>query len=203
MSVLGCLARPTDPLALHYRHLGASIARRIGNGWSVEDTVLDRARGYTCSMNDSITGGRHCALGGTEYDFYVTSTLASQAPAAVGRALGIGLASYLNAQDRRGVAPAFPRDSVSICSVGDGSVNNAMYLSALNFADYAQHRGFKCPAVFVVSNNDICISLRGYSWLETFLKKQVMPVITTDGRNVFDVWTGSARALSTGNVIEG
>lgn len=196
--MLGCVARPTDPMALHYRHLGTSIARRLCSGISLRDIVLDRARGYTCSMNDSITGGRHCALGGTRFDFYVTSTLASQAPAAVGRGLGIGLASFLHAQNPEKVVAAFPKDAVSICSVGDGSVNNGMYLSALNFAEYAQHRGFKCPVLFVVSNNDICISLRGYSWLQKFVKKQSMPVVSTDGRDVFDVWSDTTHALDLG-----
>ena len=88
-------------------------------------------------------------------NFVVTSTLASQAPPAVGRALGIPLAHSLN-----GECP-FPRDSLSYVSVGDGSVNNAHFLAATNLAQYAQHRRMKCPTLFCVTDNDLCISLRG------------------------------------------
>lgn len=45
---------------------------------------------------------------------------------------------------------------VSFVSVGDGSVNNAHFLSAVNLAEYAMHRSFKCPVVFVVTDNDVC-----------------------------------------------
>jgi len=107
--------------------------------------MLDRARGHVVSTRDPVTGGHHCAIGGGPFDFLVTSTLASQAPPAVGRALGVGLAHSLR------VPSVFPRDSVSFVSVGDGSVNHSHYLSALNLADYTNFRGFKCPIVFAVS----------------------------------------------------
>lgn len=105
------------------------------------------------SSLDPVTGGRHCCLGGSEYDFVVTSTLASQAPPAVGRALGSQLAAHIN------VPSPFPSDSVSYVSVGDGSVNNAHFLSATNLADYVKYRSFRCPVVFGISDNNICISL--------------------------------------------
>lgn len=49
--------------------------------------LLDRARGYAVAFSDPVTNGAHCALGGGDYDFLVTSTLASQATPAVGRAM--------------------------------------------------------------------------------------------------------------------
>ena len=48
---------------------------------------------------------------------------------------------------------------MSYVSVGDGSVNNAHFLAALNLAEYATHRNFYCPTVFGVSDNNISISL--------------------------------------------
>jgi hypothetical protein len=80
--------RPTDAKALHYRHLSNSIIRGIMSGKTIESIAQDRARGYVCSTLDPITGGKHCSVGGSKYDFLITSTLASQAPPAVGRALG-------------------------------------------------------------------------------------------------------------------
>ena len=54
------------------------------------------------------------------------------------------LAHLLGAKDDS----PFPSDFVSYVSTGDGSVNNAHFLSALNLAEYTRHRGFKCPVVF-------------------------------------------------------
>ena len=104
-----------------------------------ESVILDRARGYTCSTLDPVTGGKHCAIGGLPTDFIVTSTLASQAPPAVGRALGISLAQQLLVPDQI----VFPADALSYVSVGDGSVNNAHFLASLNLAEYAKNRGIK------------------------------------------------------------
>lgn len=77
---VGCHLRETDPSALHYRHVATAIYRQLRAGKSYDQVALDRARGYTCSHLDPVTSGRHCAIGGSAYDFYVTSTLASQAP---------------------------------------------------------------------------------------------------------------------------
>lgn len=97
--------------------------------------MLDRARGHVVSTRDPVGGGVHCSLGGLASDFIVTSTLASQAPPAVGRAIAGGLANFL------GVETPFPKDFVSYVSVGDGSVNNAHFLTAVNLADYTAFRG--------------------------------------------------------------
>lgn len=124
----------TDASALHYRHVATSITRQLLSGRSMDDVLLDRARGFTCSVFDPVTGGKHCAIGGTAYDFLVTSTLASQAPPALGRALGIPLSYHL------GVHSKFPKNAISYVSIGDGSANNAHFLAALNLAEYSQHR---------------------------------------------------------------
>ena len=54
---------------------------------ALEQLLLERARGFVVSLRDGVTGGVHCSLGGGPRDFLVTSTLASQAPPALGRAL--------------------------------------------------------------------------------------------------------------------
>ncbi|GAB5358588.1 hypothetical protein AAMO2058_000471300 [Amorphochlora amoebiformis] len=169
-------------MALHYRHVAVAIARQLKAGRLIEDVIKDRARGYTTSTADPVTGGRHCAIGGGESDFIVTSTLASQCPPAVGRALGISLSHVLQPDSAR-----FPKDAISFVSVGDGSVNNAHFLSAVNMAEYARARKFKCPILFGVSDNDICISLHGFGWLGQFLQRLHMPVFEAVGLNVLDV----------------
>ena len=64
---LGAVAaalRPTDAVALHYRHLSTQLVRQLLGGADVDAVLLDRARGYCVSVNDPVTGGGHCALGG-------------------------------------------------------------------------------------------------------------------------------------------
>ena len=80
---------------MHYRHVATSVARQLLKGESISNIALARARGYTCSSLDPITGGKHCAIGGSTYDYIVTSTLASQATPAVGRALAVALSNIL------------------------------------------------------------------------------------------------------------
>ena len=135
LSTVGLSLAPTDASALHYRHVGTAVMRQLLAGKTIEEIALDRARGYTVSTLDPVTGGRHCAIGGSTYDFLVTSTLSSQCCPAVGRAQGIALAHALKAPS------PFPKDAVSYVSLGDGSANNGHFLSALNLAEYsAFHR---------------------------------------------------------------
>lgn len=153
--------RPTDSSALHYRHVATSVTRQLVSGKTVFDIALSRARGYVCSSLDPVTGGKHCAIGGSAYDFLVTSTLASQAPPAVGRALSIPLSNRLlpSAEQHGHVhgvrkKKMFPADAISYVSFGEGSVNNAHFLSALNLAKYSQHRGVKVRARATASTAD-------------------------------------------------
>ena len=46
-----------DAIALHYRHLSVSILRQLRLGRSLEEIVLDRARGHVISKLDPVTGG--------------------------------------------------------------------------------------------------------------------------------------------------
>ena len=111
LSTVALALRPTDPMALHYRHLGTLIARQLQRGVGMKSLLLDRARGYTTSASDPVTGGVHCSLGADpKHDFLVTSTLASQGPQAVGRALAI---EHLRSEK-------WPSDAISFVSCGDG-----------------------------------------------------------------------------------
>jgi hypothetical protein len=146
LSAIGLNFKESDASALHYRHVSLSILRQLRQGRTTAEIILDRARGFTCSTLDPVTGGKHCAIGGTPYDYIVTSTLASQACPAVGRALSIPLSNALrNATEQKGGSGAssipikFPKDSISIVSVGEGSTNNAHFLSALNLAEYSAY----------------------------------------------------------------
>ena len=144
LSAVGLALRPDDGVALHYRHLAVQLARQLTTGRSIEEVLLDRARGFTCSARDPVTGGVHCSLGGGPHDFIVTSTLASQAPQAVGRALAAPLVERaLRGGETGGGGKRAGGRAVQLVSCGDGSVNNGHMLSALNQAQYSHHRGFK------------------------------------------------------------
>jgi 2-oxoisovalerate dehydrogenase E1 component len=106
MACAGVLLRDTDATALHYRHLATQVARALRTK-TMDEVLLDRARGHVVSMMDPVGGGVHCSLGGGDYDFVVTSTLASQGPPAVGRAMGAALARHLK------VDTPFPQGFVS------------------------------------------------------------------------------------------
>lgn len=188
---VGLALRDTDAAALHYRHLSTSVLRGLKAGKSMEQVLSDRARGFCVSTLDPVGGGHHCLLGGGPADFPVTSTLASQAPPAVGRAAGLRLAQHLKVE-----RPLLAGDAVSYVSVGDGSVNNAHFLSAVNLSEYMQHRGFQCPVVFGISDNGICISLRGHGWLDRFLQQRLgMPVFRADGNSLAEVYVAARDAI--------
>mmetsp|Transcript_71883 Transcript_71883/g.191749 ORF Transcript_71883/g.191749 Transcript_71883/m.191749 type:complete len:733 (-) Transcript_71883:39-2237(-) len=190
LGIVAMALRDSDCAALHYRHVATSLARSLRAGVPLEQLMMDRARGFTVSSLDPLTGGNHCCIGGPN-DPLVTSTLASQAPPAVGRALGSKLAHMLP-----NVAPTYPKDMVSYVSVGDGSVNNAHFLAAVNLSEYAQHKKFKCPVVFGISCNDLCISLKLDGWTDKFLHQRLgMPVFLCDGKSTAEVFTATRDAV--------
>lgn len=190
LAPLGLILRETDSLALHYRHLSVQIARQLKSGKDMESILLDRARCHVVSASDPVTGGAHCSIRGGPYDFLVTSTLSSQASPAVGRALGNGLAHHLQ------IESIFPKDFVSFVSVGDGSVNHAHFLAAVNMAEYAAFRNFKVPVLFGITDNHFSISLRGYGWLQNgFVRKFQMPVYDSRGSDLLDVYEKSTSAI--------
>jgi 2-oxoisovalerate dehydrogenase E1 component len=129
--------RPEDATALHYRHTGMSIARQMAEHPErpMEDILLARARGYTVSKHDPVTGGVHCSIGDGPNEYLVTSTLSSQCPAAVGRALGYSLLQ----PKQKGESP------ISYTTIGDGSLHNHHFLSSLTLARHAKHMKVKCP----------------------------------------------------------
>lgn len=191
MGGVGLALRTEDMTALHYRHLSTQLVRQIRNGDSMEQILLDRARAHTVSAQDPVTGGNHCSLGAGIQDFLVTSTLASQCPPAVGRALGLGLINHLDLGDHCPI----PSDAISYVSLGDGSINNAHFLTAKNLAEYSDHRKFPCPVLFGITDNQKCISLPGHRYLESFQSSFSTPVHIVDGTDLSDI-TETTRKVS-------
>lgn len=192
-----------DAIALHYRHLSVSILRQLRLGRRLEDIMLDRARGHVVSKLDPVTGGVHCAIGSAKDesannsgggDYVVTSTLASQCPPAVGRALGFSAAdAILDSGGRGGSKP------VSFVTIGDGSVHNAHFLSAFNLARHAKFRKKKCPVVFGVSDNGLSISYPtdGYAdYLFSNSDRDGIPIFKANGCDMADVYDKTLQATN-------
>jgi TPP-dependent pyruvate/acetoin dehydrogenase alpha subunit/pyruvate/2-oxoglutarate/acetoin dehydrogenase E1 component len=189
-----------DSTALHYRHTGMSIARQLSSTTtadkSLDDLLLGRARAYTVSRNDPVTGGVHCSIGDGPNEYLVTSTLASQCPAAVGRALGYALlrpppeSSWKwksnNNNDEK---------PISFVTIGDGSVHNHHFLSSVTLARHAKHLKVKCPVVFGISNNGLSISYDTKNYIDTvFHNDPLLPVFQADGQDMMAVYDQTKQA---------
>jgi hypothetical protein len=125
-------------------------------------------------MFPSIFHKVHCAIGSAKFtnndeqdrkhviigsgDYVVTSTLASQCPPAVGRALGFSMVEALRSCDDDDDSDRNTTRPISFVTIGDGSVHNAHFLSAFNLTRHARFRRKKCPVVFGVSDNGLSIS---------------------------------------------
>lgn len=211
LSPVGVLLNDHDSSALHYRHTAISLARQLktlsatatDSDDAIWELLLGRARGYTASKEDPVTGGVHCCIGGGHNEFVVTSTLASQCPSAVGRALGYSLARQLattvdgqnNLQEGRRQRP------VSFVTIGDGSLHNHHFLSSWTLAKHARHKHTKCPVVFGISDNGFSISYRTQGFVEAFFRScdetdDLCPVFrVANASDMLEVYTVTQKAL--------
>ena len=126
-----------------------------------------------------------------------SSTLASQCPPAVGRALGFSIADKLFNND----TPNSTKQ-ISFVTIGDGSVHNAHFLSAFNLAKHARYRRKKCPVVFGISDNGLSISYNtgGYAKHWAISNSQSpfvpdgIPLFKANGSDMIDVYDKTAQA---------
>mmetsp|Transcript_26611 Transcript_26611/g.38558 ORF Transcript_26611/g.38558 Transcript_26611/m.38558 type:complete len:709 (-) Transcript_26611:1093-3219(-) len=216
LSSIGCTLQNHDSVALHYRHVGVNICRQLHSyEEEIEKILLDRARSFVVSKFDPVTGGVHCAIGcgpGTSNDrknlnrdYVVTSTLASQCPPALGRALGFNLLETLCLGQNQRLQEQ-EQKPISYVSIGDGSTHNSHFLSSLNLAKHAKHRNVKCPIVFGISDNGLSISYKtdGYVTKSLFPKAEKektplssnVPIYHADGNNMFDIYDKTKQAIN-------
>ena len=79
----------------------------------------------------------------------------------------------------------WPSDAISVVTCGDGSINNSEWLSAVNAAEYIQHRRRACPVLFAITDNGVSISLKGHGWTEKWARHRLgMPLFRADGSNL-------------------
>eukprot|EP00981_Chlorochromonas_danica_P010016 scaffold2924_cov165-Ochromonas_danica.AAC.3 len=181
-----------DVVALHYRHVANSVVRQLRSDASTATIALNRARGFACSIHDPVTSGRHCSIGGNfKNEFIVTSTLSSQCTPALGRAIAIPYSQHL-----LGSNAAFASDAISYVSIGDGSASNAHFLSALNMSKYCLHNRLKCPLLFVITDNNLSISLRNQGYTKSFVEQlEGLEKETANGRDFLDIYGKAGRLV--------
>lgn len=143
--------RPTDPALLHYRS-GAFYLARSGQ-LDRADGVRDILLGVAASADEPMSGGRHKVFGHPDLNIIPqTSTIASHVPRAFGVALAIERARKVAVPSR------WPDDAITVCSLGDASVNHSTAIGGLNAVSYAAFQGIPVPLLFVCEDNGIGIS---------------------------------------------
>ena len=181
--------RPTDPALLHYRS-GAFYCARAGQVDNT-DPIRDVLRGLVASAEEPIAGGRHKVFGHPDLQIIpVTSTIASHLP----RAVGLGFA--VERGRRLGAEVAWPADAIAVCSFGDGSVNHASAVAALNTAGWCDHSGLRIPVLFVCEDNGIGLSVRSpEGWVAMVLRaKPGLRYLAADGCDLAATYDAASEA---------
>ena len=160
---------------------------------------MNRARGDTVSKNDPVTGGVHCSIGGSDHNNYiVTSTLASQCSAAVGRALGYSLLRQKMPNDpsSSSLSSRQLHRPISMVTVGDGAVHNHHFWSAFHLARHARHQNKRCPVVFGVSDNGLSISYKTGGYVNTLWENDpLVPLYKVNGNDFQHVYSQTIEAV--------
>ncbi|WP_431971628.1 thiamine pyrophosphate-dependent enzyme [Nocardia sp. bgisy134] len=187
---LSIAMRATDPALLHYRS-GAFFVHRARRVRGL-DPIRDILLGVVAAAVDPISGGRHKVFGSKPaHVIPQTSTIASHLPRAVGLAFAIERAARL------GITPAWPRDSVVLCTFGDASANHSTAAGAVNAAVHTAHQGISVPILFVCEDNGIGISVpTPPDWIEhAYGTRPGLAYFTADGCDPIDALTVSERAV--------
>jgi 2-oxoisovalerate dehydrogenase E1 component len=181
--------RPTDPALLHYRSGAFFVerARQVPGSDPLRDVLL----GIVAAVDEPMAGGRHKVFGRRDLAVIPqTSTIASHLPRALGVAFSIDRARKL------GVAGAWPRDAVTVCSIGDASANHSTAVGAINAAVQVGFRGLPLPLLFVCEDNGIGISVPTPSgWVaHAYGSRPGLEYFAADGCDLSDAVAASRRA---------
>ncbi|KAA0101843.1 MFS transporter [Mycolicibacterium sp. P1-18] len=182
--------RHTDPALLHYRSGGFFVhrARQVDGSDPLRDVLL----GLCAATDEPISGGRHKVFGRRDLNVIPqTSTIASHLPRAVGVAFSIGRAAKL------GIETPWPRDAVTVCSLGDASANHSTAVGAVNTATHAAYQGLPLPLLFVCEDNGIGISTKTPAgWIAANFGNRVgLENFAADGSDVVEAYAVASRAV--------
>lgn len=173
--------RPTDPALLHYRSGGFFLARARQVDGELTRGIRDVLLGLVAATDEPISGGRHKVFGRADLSIIPqTSTIASHLPRAVGVAFSTARARKLH------VPCHWPDDAVTVCSLGDASVNHSTAVGALNTAMHTAYQGMPMPLLFVCEDNGIGISTRTpRGWVaRTYANREGLRYFAADGSDL-------------------
>jgi 2-oxoisovalerate dehydrogenase E1 component len=149
--------------------------------------------GLVAATEEPIAGGRHKVYGRHDLNIIPqTSTIASHLPRAIGVAFSIARAKKL------GVACPWPEDAVTVCSLGDASVNHSTAVGAINTALHSAYQGVPMPLLFVCEDNGIGISVKTpRGWIEhTYGNRDGLRYFGADGCDVVSTFEAATAAAS-------
>jgi 2-oxoisovalerate dehydrogenase E1 component len=190
-AAIAAALRHTDPALLHYRSGAFFLARaaQVDGTNALRDVLL----GLAAATEEPISGGRHKVFGRHDLNIIPqTSTIASHLPRAVGVAFSIGRAHKL------GIACSWPRDAVTVCSLGDASLNHSTAVGAINAAAHAAYQGLPMPLLFVCEDNGIGISVKTpRGWVaHTYGNRSGLPYFSANGSDLLDTYRTAATAAA-------
>ncbi len=189
-AAIAAALRVDDPAMLHYRSGAFYVTRscqRPGH-----DPVRDILFGVAAAAAEPIAGGRHKVFGHPDLAIVpMTSTIGSHVPRAVGVALAIERARKL------GVRTPWPADAVSVCSIGDASLNHSTVTGALNAALHTSHLGVGVPLLLVCEDNGYGISVpTPRDWVRTAVgQRPGLAYFTADGSDLAEVFDVAEQAV--------
>ncbi|MEE9451620.1 MAG: thiamine pyrophosphate-dependent enzyme [Gammaproteobacteria bacterium] len=188
-AVIGFVFPYTDLAFLHYRS-GALFIQRTKQLAHL-DPVKDILLSLVASSKDPIAAGRHKVFGSVELNVPPqTSTIASQAPKAIGAALSLPRAHELNVKHN------LAADGVVLCSIGDASLNHASMQAALNAAQWIARDRYPLPLIFICEDNGFGISVpTPPDWVEASVRNRPgIKYIQADGLNLADIYQAAKQA---------
>lgn len=178
-----------DIAFLHYRS-GAFMLQRAKQ-YDSDPRIRDHLLALVAAKDDPCSGGRHKVFGNK--DLFVppqTSTIASHLPKAVGCALSIIRGAELSIDTK------LPKNSVVLCSFGDGSVNHSVAQGAFNSACWIAQQHYPLPLVFICEDNGLSISVpTPDNWIASqFLQKSPLHYIAADGLDLNACYQAASKA---------
>ena len=190
-ALVAAALRADDPALLHYRSGAFVLMRALLAGRALPDVLRAVLLGVVAATADPASGGRHKVWGDRSLAIIPqTSTIASHLPRAVGVAFAIGRAKRL------GVASAWPRDAVAVCSFGDASLNHSTTAGALNTAGYCVAQGLPMPLVLVCEDNGLGISVSSPpGWVAAAARRPGIEYLSADGDDPDAVRAAAAAAV--------
>lgn len=153
-AALGLAVRRGDPVFAHYRSGALVQARAARSAPAGLDPVADAALGLRGARDHAGSHGRYPLAADPRLDIATVGLgPADHLPRALGVAWSLGRQGGL--PTRLHTRLRWPDDAVVVASFGDGAVNRASALAALNSVSWAADQGVPLPLVFVCEDDAV------------------------------------------------